>query len=89
LLKIDTQGYESEVLKGAPETLARVAGLQLELSLVPLYGGQKLMPEMLETVASLGFELWALVPNFLEPGTARMLQADATFFREKRPAAQG
>lgn len=86
LLKIDTQGYESEVLQGAAETVARVVGLQLELSLVPLYGGQKLMPEMFETVAALGFKLWAITPAFLEPGTGRLLQVDATFFRDKRPA---
>ena len=38
-LKIDTQGYEGQVLDGAPETLARTHLLMLELSLVPLYEG--------------------------------------------------
>lgn len=88
LLKIDTQGYENEVLKGAGETVARIAGLQLELSLVPLYDGQKLMPEMLEAVAAQGFKLWAIAPAFLEPGTGRLLQVDATFFRDTGPAAR-
>jgi hypothetical protein len=36
-LKIDTQGFEREVLLGARESLASIALLQLELSLVPLY----------------------------------------------------
>jgi hypothetical protein len=80
-LKIDTQGYECEVLDGAPQTLSRVIGVQLELSLIPLYAGQKLMPELVDRMQALGFEVWALTPAFIEPGTARMLQIDATFFR--------
>lgn len=80
-LKIDTQGYEDEVLQGATETLSRVVGVQLELSLVPLYAGQKLMPELLEQMTGRGFELWGISPTFAEPDTGRMLQVDATFFR--------
>jgi FkbM family methyltransferase len=80
-LKIDTQGYELEVLKGAGSTLSRIVGMQMELSLIPLYDGQKLMPEMLTEVANLGFELWGIAPTFAAPGTGRMLQVDATFFK--------
>ena len=39
-IKIDTQGYESQVLDGAEETLKHVVGVMLELSLVQLYEGQ-------------------------------------------------
>lgn len=80
-LKIDTQGYEDEVLRGATETLARVVGVQLELSLVPLYDGQKLMPELMEQIMRRGFQLWGISPTFADPQTGRMLQIDATFFR--------
>jgi FkbM family methyltransferase len=87
LLKIDTQGYEDRVLDGAAGILSRVAGVQLELSLVPLYAGQKLLPEMLERLRGLGFSLWAIWPAFVEPGSARTLQVDATLFRDPAPAA--
>ena len=80
-LKIDTQGYEGEVLKGARETLQKVVGVQMELSLVPLYGQQQLMPELLQRMSDMGFELWGISPTFAEPSTGRMLQVDATFFR--------
>jgi FkbM family methyltransferase len=80
-LKIDTQGYESEVLDGATETLPRVVGVQLELSVIPLYAGQKLMPELMERIAAMGFELWAMTPALIQSRTGRMLQIDATFFR--------
>lgn len=81
-LKIDTQGYEGEVLRGAPETLKHVVGVQLELSLIPLYAGQKLMPELLQWMTEAGFELWGISPTFAEPESGRMLQVDAIFFRK-------
>jgi FkbM family methyltransferase len=80
-LKIDTQGYESEVLLGAPKTLSRAVGVQLELSLIPLYEGQKLMPEMIGHMEGSGFDLWGIAPTFAAPITGRMLQVDAIFFR--------
>lgn len=80
-LKIDTQGYEDRVLKGASGILDRIVGLQLELSLVPLYEGQRLFDELSKQVTTLGFELWSISPVFADPQTGRLLQADATFFR--------
>ena len=80
-LKIDTQGYEGEVLRGAAETLQRVAGVQLELSLIPLYEGQMLMPELIKWMTELGFDLWGISPTFADSKSGRMLQVDATFFK--------
>jgi FkbM family methyltransferase len=36
-LKIDTQGFEQEVLQGAPKLLTKLAGLQLEIPVDSLY----------------------------------------------------
>ena len=80
-LKIDTQGYEDRVLDGAKDLLAKVVGLQLELSLVPLYKDQRLYDELIAQLKSLGFELWAVTAAFVDPQSGRMLQMDATFFR--------
>ena len=81
LIKVDTQGYESEVLKGAQELINSAAGLHLELSLVPLYQGQVLYEAMIDMVNAAGFEMWAFTPGFMDPHTGRLLQADGTFFR--------
>jgi FkbM family methyltransferase len=81
LLKIDTQGFEDKVLDGAAGILPRIDGMQLELSLIPLYAGQKLMPEMFERLRGLGFALWGAWPELVDPDTGRVLQVDATFFR--------
>lgn len=81
-LKIDTQGYEDRVLDGASELLTKTRGLQLELSFVPLYEGQKLFDELVERLRKLGFTIWAIRPGFCDPHSGRMLQVDATFFRD-------
>lgn len=81
-LKIDTQGYEDRVLDGASELLNRARGLQLELSFVSLYEGQKLFDELVERLRKLGFTIWAIRPGISDPLTGRMLQVDVTFFRD-------
>lgn len=81
LVKIDTQGYEMPVLLGAEALLPSVLGIQLELSLVPLYEGQVLYREMIDWLEGKGFELWSVMPGFVDPGSGRMLQMDGVFFR--------
>ena len=81
LLKIDVQGYEREVLDGATKTLPSFRGVRTEMSLVPLYEGQALMPEIVDLLGRHGFELWFVEPGFTEPGTRRLLQLDGVFFR--------
>jgi FkbM family methyltransferase len=85
LLKVDVQGYEQAVLAGAAKTLERFAAIRTEMSLVALYEGQVLMPELVEALTGRGFELWFLEPGFSEPGTRRLLQLDGVFLR-RQPA---
>ncbi len=80
-IKIDTQGYEDQVLTGATNLLDRVSGLQLELSFVPLYEGQQLFDALVERLRALGFSIWAIWPGLCDPRSGRMLQVDAVFFR--------
>ncbi|MCL6751574.1 FkbM family methyltransferase [Nostoc sp. CCCryo 231-06] len=82
-LKIDVQGFEKYVLAGATQLLSKVTGLQIELSVVPLYEGQPLLADMLATLSQLGFELHALLPVVIHPTTGRLLQMDGIFFRRE------
>ena len=82
-LKIDTQGFEASVLAGAPDTLARAVAVQVELSLIPLYGGQALYDTVMASLRDLGFELWAVWPGFGRDD-GRLLQMDAIFARPER-----
>jgi FkbM family methyltransferase len=79
-LKIDTQGFEGEVLAGGSQTLDRCVGLQLELSFVPLYSGGMLVDEAISFAYDHGFRMVALAQGFTNPNGA-MLQADGVFFR--------
>ena len=82
LIKIDTQGFEWQVLDGASETLKRANGVLVELSLVPLYDGQRLWKDIIERLESEGFELWCLQQGFTDPRNGRTLQLDGIFFRK-------
>jgi len=84
MLKIDTQGYELHVLKGASGLLHRVVAMQLELSLVPLYEGAPTFSEMLSYMQSIGFEIFNIVPVFKDNRTGRVLQVDGYFVRGDR-----
>lgn len=80
-LKIDTQGFEWQVLDGARDTLPQVKGILVELSLVPLYEGQHLWKEMIDRLEAAGFTLWAFKPVFSDQVSGRTLQVDGLFFR--------
>jgi FkbM family methyltransferase len=80
-LKVDAQGYDAEVLAGAARLLERLAGVQLEMSLVPLYEGERDFRSLLDDLAALGFEPWLFLPGYFERKLARQLQLDGVFMR--------
>jgi FkbM family methyltransferase len=80
-LKVDTQGFEWQVMDGAEETLKKAKGVLLELSMVPLYEGQRLWKDFIVRLESLGFSIWAIQPGFTDPLTGQTLQVDAIFVR--------
>lgn len=81
LLKIDTQGYEAQVLDGAAELVGQFAVIQLELSLVSLYAGQRLATELTARLSDAGFGLHSVEGGFSDDRTGRMLQYDGLFVR--------
>ena len=82
-VKSDTQGYEAKVLAGASRHLNRILGIQVEMSLVPLYEGERLLAEMIRYLAERGFTLMSLEPGFVSPTTGQLLQTDGVFFRDR------
>ena len=55
-LKLDVQGYEAQVLRGAPEILKRIRASMVEVSLDLLYEGQAGFLEILKLMAGAGLE---------------------------------
>lgn len=84
-LKVDTQGFEQAILRGAGASLGRLSAIQLELSLTPLYEGEPPAEEVIGWLRTRGFEPAWLYPAFWEPKTRRWLQADVVFLPSGRP----
>lgn len=84
LLKLDVQGYEAAVLRGAPHTLAQVDYLLCELSFAELYAGQPLFDDLYTMLADSGFRFAGSFDSLISPLDGSILQADGLFVREKR-----
>jgi FkbM family methyltransferase len=82
-LKIDVQGFEQEVLKGAQNMLNKAKGIEMEISLVPLYEKQDfLLAEILDYMTKRGFTMVSIVPAFTDHKTGKVLQCNGIFFRD-------
>jgi FkbM family methyltransferase len=80
-LKLDVQGFEMHVLRGATRALGELRGVQAELALTPLYEGDSPWRTVVDRLGELGFELVGVEPGFADPGSGRMLQFDGLFLR--------
>lgn len=80
-LKIDTQGFEMSVLRGAEGLLPRIKGMLVEVSFAQLYDGQPLAFEVLDHLVRQGYRVHDLTPGFYHPITGRMLQANVIVIR--------
>jgi FkbM family methyltransferase len=80
-LKIDTQGYEAQVLAGARALLPRLQGVQLEMPLVRCYDGERDFRGLFDDLAAAGFSPFLFMPGYFERKLARQLQIDGVFMR--------
>lgn len=80
-LKLDVQGYERKVLEGAGQTLPRVVGVRVEMSVSRCYEDEPLLSEMINYLYELGFRLCAVDEAWSDPRTREVFQVDGVFFR--------
>jgi FkbM family methyltransferase len=81
-LKIDTQGYEQQVLLGAPECLSSFLGVQMELPIIHLYEGTWKFHEAVAYMSDLGFEISNIMPtNYDQTDTVSLVEVDCIFRR--------
>jgi len=81
-LKIDTQGFEAQVLDGAGEWMSRVAGVQMELPCVHLYDGVWTMSQAMAAMERLGFTLFQARPvNVSKTDSIAPIELDCVFGR--------
>ena len=83
-IKIDTQGYEEQVLQGIGKLINKIEGIQIELSLYPLYKNQTLFLELYKKIKELGFDLWDFQRGFGDVNSGKIYQLDGIFFNNKK-----
>ncbi len=83
LVKIDVQGFEGQVLNGGATVLPLAKRLIIEASLKPLYRDQQLLPSVLATLSSWGFELDDISEAYRQWPDVRQWQVDLWLTREQ------
>lgn len=79
-VKLDVQGFEDRVLRGAEATLPRIASIETEISFTDLYDGQAKWLDLIGGLQA-DFELIDIRPGFRDQ-QSRLLQADVLLARK-------
>jgi FkbM family methyltransferase len=83
LLKIDVQGAEDKVIKGAAEVLKKVSIIITEVSYATLYEGQPLFKDLFALLGGYDFIYIGNMEQFGSPLTGAPLFADAVFVKKE------
>jgi FkbM family methyltransferase len=79
LLKIDVQGYEMHVLRGAQQSLMRIDHILVESAVRPLYHGSARFSEVFDFLTEKGFHLMGM--QGWHRGNHRLVEVDMLFRR--------
>lgn len=82
-LKIDTQGYEDMVLQGAKESLKKIIGIQVEMSIIPSYEGSLTFEAMSNKLKALGFTLTTIESGHYDKNSGKLLEVDGVYFKKQ------
>lgn len=81
-LKLDTQGFDMEVVKGGLESLKAMRALQTEASVKSIYAGMPKWTESMQYLTGLGFELSGMFP-VTHDNAWRLVEFDAIFVNRR------
>ncbi|HEY4197357.1 MAG TPA: FkbM family methyltransferase [Mucilaginibacter sp.] len=81
-IKIDTQGYELEILKGGKKTLASAEFVLLEVSFLDIYKNCPLVADVLNFMQQHGFVLYDICTLMKRPLDGTLYQSDFLFIKE-------
>lgn len=82
LIKLDTQGYELEILKGGKQTLAQAQAVLMEVSLLGIYKGAPLVDEAINFMKANGFVLYDICSLIRRPLDHALYQSDFLFIKQ-------
>ena len=80
-IKLDVQGYELEVLKGAAQSLAATQAVLMEVSLIELYRDSPLLPEVIVFMRERGFRPYDICSLLRRPLDQALCQVDMIFLK--------
>lgn len=87
MVKIDVQGHELAVIRGAAAILAASQRVMVECNFAPLYEGQPAFDDLYREMKQLGFSLDGLISPLRHPLTGELLSADLIFYRPSGESA--
>jgi FkbM family methyltransferase len=85
LIKLDVQGYEIEVLKGAAKTLISVEAVLMEINLIQIYEQAPLAHDAIRYMADRDFRVYDVGTFFRRPYDNALWQLDVIFVRSSSP----
>jgi FkbM family methyltransferase len=87
-LKIDTQGYDLEVVRGLGDKVGAIRGLQVEMAVNPIYqNATNSFTDALSYLQSVGFQVSGLFPvTFNSPDKVQVVEFDCLMCRSDTPA---
>jgi FkbM family methyltransferase len=88
-VKLDVQGYELEVLRGASECLANCSGVLMEVSWFPIGPDMPLVDDVLTFMRERSFLWYDVVGIYRRPSDDALAQMDFFFLREGHPLLEG
>lgn len=83
-LKLDTQGFDLEVFRGAENTLKQLAGMQSEISILPIYEKMPNYIESLSCYREAGFEVTGFYPVSRNIETLVVVEFDCILIRNPK-----
>jgi FkbM family methyltransferase len=83
-LKLDTQGYDAEVLHGAEGVLNRILAVQTEISFIPIYEHMPALSDSLPEFERRGFSVVDFMPVVRDVDDLLMMEMDCILARKHK-----
>jgi FkbM family methyltransferase len=87
-IKLDVQGYELEVLKGASRSLSSTQFVLCEVSLIDINKGAPLLTDVIKFMDEHGFMTYDICSFIRRPADRALWQTDLLFIKKTHPFTQ-
>lgn len=85
MIKLDTQGYELEILRGGATVLSTAEAVLLEVSFLDIYQGCPLVHDVLAFMHERGFAVYDICSLMHRPYDGALFQSDLLFLKRDSP----